>query len=78
MLTCQDVIGILMDYLDSAVTPEMARAMDEHLNDCPACVAYLNTYRKTRELTGQVLEEPMPDEMKTRLRRVLLDHLRGH
>ena len=38
-------------------------------------MAYLNTYKKTRELTGEVSRVPMPDEMKARLRAFLLERL---
>ena len=46
-----------------------------HLRDCAPCRAYLNTYRKTRELTAKAGRAPMPEEMKQRLRRFLLDRL---
>src|SRR6266851_98479 len=40
-----------------------------------ACVAYLRTYRRTKDLTAQTERVEMPEEMKTRLRRFLLDKL---
>jgi anti-sigma factor RsiW len=75
VLTCKDVIELLMDYLESTVTPEVAAEVDRHLERCPACVAYLNTYRKTQELTSEALSVAMPEDMKARLRGFLLDHL---
>jgi anti-sigma factor RsiW len=74
-LTCKDVIALLADYLESALGPELLSALERHLADCRACLAYLNTYRKTRELTGRAGRVEMPDEMKQRLRQLLLDHL---
>jgi anti-sigma factor RsiW len=49
--------------------------LERHLAGCPACVAYLKTYRKTQELTSEVTRVPMPEEMKARLRRLLLEQL---
>ncbi len=76
-LTCKDVIDILADYLEGALGPEVLAALERHLADCRACIAYLNTYRKTRELTGQAGRVEMPEEMKHRLRMLLLDQLSG-
>lgn len=75
-LTCKDVIlDFLADYLDGILSPDVVADLERHLENCPQCVAYLNTYRKTRELIGQAARVPMPQEMKTRLRQFLLEHL---
>lgn len=74
-LTCRDVIGLLVDYLDQALGPETVKAFEEHLEDCPPCRAYLNTYQRTRELTGLAGRVAMPEEMKERLRQFLGEHL---
>jgi anti-sigma factor RsiW len=75
-LTCRDVIGLLLEYLEETLTPDVLAAFDQHLERCPACVAYLHTYRKTRELAGEVARVPMPEEMKARLHEFLLAQLR--
>ncbi len=74
-LTCRDVIGLLADYLESALGPETVEAFDEHLDGCQECVAYVNTYRRTRDLTRRSGEVEMPQELKARLRGLLLEHL---
>ncbi len=74
-LTCEDVIGMLIDYLDASLTPETVAAFDRHLDTCPECIAYVNTYEKTRKLTGRSLQITMPLEMKARLRSLLLEQL---
>jgi len=43
-----------------------------HLQACQPCVAFLNTYEKTRNLTWRGVPVEMPEEMKTRLRVFLL------
>jgi anti-sigma factor (TIGR02949 family) len=75
-MTCKDAIAILADYLDVALSEESVQRFEQHLRDCPPCVAYLNTYKRTRELTGTAGRVEMPEEMKRRLRQFLLDHLR--
>jgi len=76
MLTCKDVIGLLMEYLEQTLGADVVVDFEAHLGRCSACVAYLNTYRKTQELTGQVTRIPMPEDLKARLRLVLLEQFR--
>ncbi len=74
-LTCKDAIEVLADYLETSLGPELVAALERHLHDCRACLAYLNTYKKTRTLAGEVGRVEMPDEMKRRLRQLLLEQL---
>lgn len=76
MMTCREAIEALADYLEAALGPGVAEALERHLRDCRPCQAYLNTYRKTRELAGRVGAQEMPAEMKEHLRRFLLERLR--
>jgi anti-sigma factor RsiW len=74
-LTCRDVVGLLLDYLEPALSPEVVTALEHHLEDCPPCLAYLRTYERTRRLTGEVTRVEMPEELKERLRALLLAQL---
>ena len=71
-LTCREAIGLLADYLESALSEQEIRELEEHLVGCGPCQAYLNTYRRTKDLTGKAERVAMPDEMKDRLRTFLL------
>ena len=75
-MTCKDAIAILADYLESTLSPELVEELDEHLRDCAPCRAYLATYRKTKSLAADAGRVEMPEEMKTRLRELLLAQLR--
>jgi anti-sigma factor RsiW len=74
-LTCRELIAILADYLEATLPAESVQAFERHLAVCPPCVAYVNTYRRTRELTGRAGALEMPPEMKDRLRTLLLEQL---
>jgi hypothetical protein len=74
-LTCKDAIELMGEYLEAALGPELLAALERHLADCGPCVAYLNTYRKTRQLAREVGRLEMPEEMKRRLRRLILEQL---
>jgi anti-sigma factor (TIGR02949 family) len=74
-MTCREAIDVLADYLDQMLSPELAERLEAHLRECRPCVAYLKTYRKTRELVGKAGQVEMPEELKSRLRRFLLEQL---
>ena len=75
-MTCRDVIALLADYLEATCDAETVRALEAHLRDCRPCIAYLNTYVRTRDVTAQANRMEMPEEMKARLRSFLLERLR--
>jgi anti-sigma factor RsiW len=72
VLTCKNLIELLLDYLEGRLSPDVVAEFERHLQDCAACLSYLRTYQRTRQLTGAVTRVQMPDEMKARLRTLLL------
>jgi len=76
-MTCEEAIAVLDDYLEAVLGPDALASLEQHLRDCPPCVAYLNTYRRTREVAAGASRVAMPEEMKERLRRFLLERLRA-
>jgi len=65
----------MADDLESALTPEVIAELEAHLEGGEPCVAYLRTYRRTKDLTAQTERVEMPEETTIRLRRFLLDRL---
>jgi anti-sigma factor RsiW len=45
-MNCQELVDFLMDYLDGALPAEQAASFKEHLNRCPPCVMYLQSYEQ--------------------------------
>jgi anti-sigma factor RsiW len=74
-VTCREAIALLSDYLDAVLGEDALRALEDHLQGCAPCVAYLNTYRRTRQVAATVNRVEMPEEMKQRLHDFLLQHL---
>jgi anti-sigma factor RsiW len=75
-LTCREVIGLLADYLEQTLSARALEDFERHLDHCPPCIAYLRTYQKTRELTGEAMRVAMPEDMQSRLRQFLIEQLR--
>jgi anti-sigma factor RsiW len=61
-LSCREVVEILGDYLDGAMTPEARVRLEAHLADCEGCAAYLEQLRVTIGLSGRLPEEAVSAE----------------
>jgi len=77
MVTCKEFIeDFLAEYVDGALGPETMAELEAHLAKCPACITYLNTYRKTRDVVGLAGASEMPPAMKDILRQFMVRHLK--
>jgi predicted anti-sigma-YlaC factor YlaD len=47
---CKQILSKLSDYLDHDLEPALCEYIDQHLEHCPECKAFINTFRKTVEL----------------------------
>jgi anti-sigma factor RsiW len=53
--TCRDATGLILEFLSGELNPKTNSEFEQHLKVCPDCVAFLNTYKKTLELTKRFL-----------------------
>ena len=66
-MKCRDVVELMTDYLEGALSAADVERFEEHLAGCDGCRAYLEQMRTTRRLTGRVAEEPMPEALREEL-----------
>jgi anti-sigma factor RsiW len=73
-VTCQELVEFLMNYLDGALSEAERSLFEEHLGECPDCVAYLATYQDAVRLGKAVCagEGPVPAEVPEDLVRAIL------
>ena len=74
-MTCEELIAVILEYLEGAMTSEDAAEFEGHLESCAPCRAYLATYRRTKTMAADAGRVEMPDEMKERLRELLVRRL---
>jgi len=74
-MTCKELIAVVLEYLEGAMTSEDAEEFERHLRSCAPCRAYLATYRRTKTMAADAGRVEMPDEMKERLREFLVGRL---
>ncbi len=67
MMTCQELVDLLVDYLDGTLDPVTTRELERHLEGCEACLNFIKTYKATTAWVGEVTYEEMPEELKDRL-----------
>ena len=60
MISCEDVLREIANYVDLEVTAELRREIEEHLRGCPNCTVLVSTTRKTISLvsSSRILELP--------------------
>ena len=49
-ITCRELFDFIADYLDNTLAPDVRHEFERHLNVCPSCVAYVDSYRQTIRL----------------------------
>jgi anti-sigma factor RsiW len=50
-MNCRELTEFLMAYLDGELDGEVCRCFESHLRMCPACMAYVDTYRASITLS---------------------------
>jgi len=71
-LSCQELVELVTDYLEGALSPGEHRRFEEHVGPCVGCRAYLDQMRTTIRLLGR-----LPDgALDPRAEALLLDAFR--
>jgi len=69
-MTCREFVEFLMNYLDGALSEAQRVTFDAHMDECPGCVAYLDSYRETIRLGKCMCDDPendFPDDVPEKL-----------
>jgi hypothetical protein len=66
-ISCQEVVELVTDYLETALPADEAALFEQHLNFCEGCVWYLDQMRTTITTVGRIREEDVPPETREQL-----------
>jgi anti-sigma factor RsiW len=77
MLNCKRVLAEISNYLDGEVSPELKKALEDHLADCHRCSLVYSTTRKTLRIVTESGAFEVPLEAHARLRARLAELLAG-
>ena len=76
-LSCREVVELVTDHLDGALSAEEVALLEQHLNFCEGCVWYVEQIKTTVDALGEIREEDLPPEAKDRLMAVFRDWRRS-
>lgn len=72
-LTCQELVELITDYLEGALSPAERARFEAHLAGCTGCRNYLDQMRRTLRAVGRLREE----DVSPASREKLLAHFRA-
>jgi anti-sigma factor RsiW len=64
---CDECVELLVDYIAGELPTDRARALEIHLDLCPSCVCFVNTYRSTVNIARTLQADDIPPELTQRL-----------
>jgi anti-sigma factor RsiW len=70
-MNCQELIEFCLDYIEGALPDQDQIGFRRHLAQCPDCVTFFETYRKTPELTREALATKIPASVRESIRSFL-------
>lgn len=72
MICCKECLDLLYDYIDGNLDQETTKTLEEHFEECPPCLAFLNTYKSTTNVCRENLSEVgIPDVVRDTLLKVI-------
>jgi anti-sigma factor RsiW len=63
-ISCQEVVELVTDYLEGAMSPEDVARFEHHLTLCEGCVFYVEQIRMTIDAVGRIGEADVPPETR--------------
>lgn len=68
---CQELVGLLADFVEQQLPPDVHASLERHLAACPRCVTQLKTYESTVSLLRTIRDEELPAELRCTLKAFL-------
>jgi anti-sigma factor RsiW len=67
-ISCKQLVDYCMDYLAGSLPAEERESFDGHLADCPECVKFFHSYKKTPVVSREALSLEMPERVRGEVR----------
>ena len=66
-LSCQELVELVTDYLEDALSLEDRQRFEEHIGGCDNCTRYLEQLRLTIRVVGTISTDDLSPEMEREL-----------
>ena len=71
MISCQQLIEFCLDYIEGVLPDEEQVGFRRRLSQCPDCVTFFETYRRTPELSREAMATQIPASVRESVRSFL-------
>ena len=71
MINCQQLVDFCFDYIEGDLPTEEQALFQRHLAQCPECVCFFETYRRTPEVSREALATQIPSSVRDAVRSFL-------
>ena len=66
-LTCQELVGLVTEYLENTLSAVQRVRFEAHLGVCPGCTIYVEQLRTTIVFVGRLTEDSLSPEARQAL-----------
>ncbi|WP_024799491.1 anti-sigma factor [Nocardia sp. BMG51109] len=71
-MNCDEFVELVTAFLEGALDEATEQRFIEHISECDGCDVYLDQFRRTIQVAGELQPETIPPE----IRRTVLDAFR--
>lgn len=72
-MTCKELVELVTDYLEGALSAPERQRFEQHLNQCSGCRNYLEQMQQTIQSVGRLSEESLSPAARDQLLHVFRD-----
>ena len=72
-LTCQELVELVTNYFENALTEAERARVEQHLASCDGCDTYVEQLRETIETLGKLQEKDVSPDAQEKLLKVFRD-----
>ena len=65
---CREVFALLSEYLNLELPAEACKQIESHLAECPPCIEFAESLRKTIDLCRSYQSKDMPEPLSEQAR----------
>jgi anti-sigma factor RsiW len=73
-MVCQELVEVLTEYLDRTLGAHDRARLEAHLSVCDDCQAYLDQFKATIAVTGEIKDGKLSPELRNVLAKAFRTH----
>ena len=78
-LNCNNVVENIMSYIDNELDQTTLFTLEKHLEICPECKSFVDTYKRMLSLSGNLKNQKfVTPDIRKRLKNILKTKIKPH